>query len=339
MKRIPLGGLMALAVGVSLLAGCRQTVEFRCKYKPGDRDKIRYTSVRTYKNWIEMEDKKPQGMSSRKTTETLVLNREIVSVEPDGSALMKVSIEQAEVQLDLDTPNEEKIQHYYRSGPAGLDTTWAAMPPMRDVEYTLKIAPNTKILDIQGLSGVREKYFSGDKESLVSELLSDSMIRRVHQRDFLQNAPARVQQGQTYEWTVEIPDSMVKAEAIRRTFTVDSIQSDKTGSIVTVRSISEPLMVRPEGFPPAPAPHDFGALLKETSDMQEFKYDGNDAFDTAKGCAVKEQINMYCYLMMLEETFFLGMEKYGKSPEDAAAPNTNAMLTEVTFESRYERLE
>ena len=116
-KHVALLGFITLLVS---MVGCQQANLLRCQYRPDQSERIKVTQQRKYESWVEMPGKEPAQHNSRENKQELTLLRQVESVASDGSALMTVTIEKAEVTLDINTQNS-KSKHRYISTAGKTD--------------------------------------------------------------------------------------------------------------------------------------------------------------------------------------------------------------------------
>jgi hypothetical protein len=305
-----------------------KTITMRCRYQPGQSETVHYNNEHMYKSWIEDSKQPPSQTSQRVTRISQVLRREVESVEADGSAIMKITIQEAQIVLNVDTPRQKK-QENYRSTSEGTNSTWEKPPVLAGVSYHIKIAPDTAVKEIPDLEQARKNLDITDSSpSPVAVLLSEEGIRKVHQRDFVMASPPEVQKGLSYDFLTPIPDRMIKAPAVKKTFHVEAI--DSAQDIATVQVTGEAAVTAPKDFPPAPKPTDMPqVMIKNSSDMQELKITGQGQFDFKKERVVSEKGTVNCLLALFEESL---MEKKKSEKKEGYG----VMFTQISIEQSFE---
>ncbi|MCH9021904.1 MAG: hypothetical protein IID32_03990, partial [Planctomycetes bacterium] len=254
-------------------------VSLRCKYRVGEVERVRFYREFQYRSWLEMPGKEPTKSGMRTIVEELIVRRKVESVEPDGSAVIKVTFEKAMMTIDTQkTPN----LYRYISDINNTTTSQSPGPKLAGVSYRIRIAPDTSVLEIIGLDEQRRKLKLTDPATgVVSNWLSENSIRRLHERDFVKRCPDKATYNQTCMSLVSIPDGMIKAKAIRNTYTIGAgaVKND-TGQWVTVTNQGEPAYKVPDDFPPPPKPSHVGAVrIVSASEMEELKVEGTGTFD------------------------------------------------------------
>ena len=131
MKAIKYGLIWMGAVALFFLAGCAESQLLRCKYTVGKVERVRYYREFIYRSWVEMPGKGSTKSGMRKTVEELIVRREVESVEPDGSAVIKVTFEKA--MMTIDTQNHRtcfamKAISIIRGPPNPWSRNWQGSP-------------------------------------------------------------------------------------------------------------------------------------------------------------------------------------------------------------------
>ena len=332
MKMIKCGMIGMMAMAVFSVAGCVEPELLRCKYKVGETQKIRLHRQLLYRSWLEMPGKETTESGMRNTIEELIVSRQVESVEPDGTAVMKVTFVKA--MITVETRKNKNLFHY-KSDMESTETSLDTEPKLAGASYRIKIAPDTSILEIMGLEEQREKLkLDNQSKGVVSNWLTEKSIRRMHERDFVKHCPLNATYNQTYESLASIPDPMVKARAIRKTYTIGPAAVKKDMSeLVTVTSHGEPAYTVPEGFPPAPKPPHMGAvMIVNASEMNELKVEGVGTFDLVTATIQDDTYSVNCILVISGDTLF------GKTPQPGQEGQGGEMFTTIKFNETYELL-
>ena len=335
MKMIKHGLIWVMTVVFLAVVGCGGSesqlgkgASLRCVYKVGDVQKIRLQRQLLYRSWVEMPDKEPAESGMRKTFEELIVKREVESVAPDGTAVMKVTFEKAVMAVET-----KKSQNLFRysSDMQNTETTNSQEPKLAGVFYRIRIAPDTSILEITGLEEQRKELkFDETTKGVVSNWLSEKSIRRLHERDFIKQCPIKATYNQTYESLVSIPDPMVKARAIRKTYTIGS---SAVKELVTVTTSGEAAYKVPDGFPAAPKPPHMGAMMiVNASEMNELDIEGTGTFDLATATIQSDTYRVNCTLVISGDTLF------GQTPKPGQEGKGGEMFTTIEFSETYELL-
>jgi hypothetical protein len=316
-----------------------ETIRLRCQYQPGFAETLRYSNEHVYKNWVEMPQKPANPTGQRTTQIMMVLRREVESVGPDGSAIMKVTIQDAQMTLNVETQRKNK-QDNYHSAASGTESTWQGAPALAGVSYRIKIAPDTTVVEFMDLDQVRKDLKITDQGSNpVGMLLSEEGIRKVHQRDFVMAAPAEaVKTGQKYDKLFPLPDRMIKAQAIKKNFQVEEAKTAGDTRVAVVEITGEAAHTVPKDFPISPKPVDMhSTIIKNASDMQELKISGQGRFDAKAGRVLGESNTIDCLLALFEESIMQKKDDTGDKSEKADKPEGNGvMFTKITIDQKIE---
>jgi len=332
MKAIKYGLIWIGAVVVFPLAGCVEPQLLRCKYTVGEVQRIRFYREFQYRSWVEMPDEEPTESGMRTTVEELIVRRKVESVEPDGSAVMKVTIEKA-----MMTVNTKKSPNLYRyiSDINNTTTSQSQGPKLAGTSYRIRIAPDTSVLEIIGLDEQRSKLkLTETTAGVVNNWLSEVSIRRLHERDFVKRAPDKATYNQTYMSLVAIPDGMIKAKAIRNIYTIGTgaVKNDM-GEWMTVTIKGEPAYRVPIDFPPPPKPSHMGAVvIVSASEMEELKVEGTGTFDLTAAAVRGDRYHVKCMLVISGDTLF------GKIPQAGEEGKGGEMFTTIEYTETYELL-
>jgi hypothetical protein len=320
-QKVSLLGL--LVVGL-LVAGCQEQT-LRCAYQVGDVEKVRYTGERLYKSWLEMPGKDPQDVGTNRTQEELVMVREVQSVEPDGSAMMKVTLES--VRIELSGKDESSAKKYLSSAEG--TTSWGDEPALAGMSYTIHIAPDTRVLEVKGLAELRQKAGIKDSDSgVIARMLDEERIKRYHERDFVIYSPKTLDVKKGYDSEMlPLPDVMIKATAIKKHY-----EGTVEGDQIHVSGRGEAVQGTVEGFE-EPKINQFGqAIIKQQSDMQKLDITDDGIFSISQGKVLKDNKDVACSLVLLEENLFGGQA--GANAKDKK--EWGVMYTDVQLKSNFE---
>ena len=325
--------ILALAIFTAL--GC-ETANLRCAYKAGAVEKVRYTSDKTYRQWVEMQPGEPAQMSARTTAQEVILRREVQSVTPDGSALMKVTFEKAHVNLDIDMPNKKTSEFYTSTTEqTTASSNWSNEPALVGQSYTIRIAPDSTVQAVMGLDDIRAQLGIQDpQQGLVARLLAEDEIKQAHQRIFLQASPPEVSDGTSYEKMLELPDPLVKAKAIKKTYLIAAARQENDAQLVPIMAAGELIYTLPEGMEEPPAPGDpIKMLIRDNGDIQKFVYTTAALFDLTAGQVRSDNQNFDFSLMLLGEKIFGQRTDNGEKKKDEGA-----MFIEIQSSRNFEVL-
>ncbi|MCK5271468.1 MAG: hypothetical protein KAJ52_02785 [Sedimentisphaerales bacterium] len=312
-----------------------------CQYKVGKEHTVRFTSNKLNKVWVEMPKKKPTLTGQNETQHEIVLRTKVESVDKDGSAILNVTIEQIKFTMTSDVRKKKSKNEYYSDAKKNTSTSsWPNEPKLHGASYKIKIAPDTTVKEVIGIDKLYKKIgVDKDDRRIVIGLINEEKIKRYHERDFLRYCPGRVASSKgeafalptAYEGKLPIPDAMIKAKAIKKTFKVHKVQKEKKAHLVKVVGTAEPLYVLPEGIEEPPALNDFGkTMIKRMSDMNELKITDEALFDLSAGVVRSEKTSVECTLIILEENIGMGQ---GKNKKKGAG---GAMFTMVKIDNTYE---
>ena len=309
-----------------MTVGCGGNGAIKCNYKVGDVEKVRWQREHLYKNWVEMKPEEKSQESKRNTTESVTMTRKVVAVEADGSALIDVTIEQAEMALQTDV-QKRQISRKYLSTDEKTVSDWPGNQQLAGSTYQIKVAPDTTVIETIGLEELRDKLgLSEDDRSIAGKMLDEEYIKNLHEREFVKYGPKPAGQSQK---DLPIPDVMIKAKAIKKTFKA----APATNGLVAVTSTGDALYALPEGMEETPQPNDFGqSLIKDKSDMNELSSFGTGVIDLAEGKVQSEDKIVACSLILAESKVFAGANKKKDGPE-------GMMFTEIRLTEKFERLE
>ncbi len=317
--------LVLLAAGL-LAAGCQEQI-LRCRYQVGDVEKVRYTGERVYKSWLEMPGKDPQDVGTNRTREEVVMVREVESVEADGGAVMKVTLESVMIEL---SGKDEAAAKKYVSNADGT-SSWGSEPGLAGKSYRIRIAPDTRVLEVMGLSEVRQQagIQEGDK-GVVARMLEEDRIKRYHQHDFVMYSPKSVSGQKGYDSEMlPLPDDMIKATAIKKHYTAAA-----SGDVIEVSGRGEAVHGTVPGFE-EPKINQFGqAIIKQQSDMQKLEITDEGRFGISQGKVLQDNKEVTCSLVLLEENLFGGQAGANAKKKD----EWGVMYTDIYLKSQFEVL-
>ena len=302
MKTVKHSGLVAMAIGMMALAGCGQALKSACQYEPGQSERVRISQDKLYKIWVEMPGNPPTPTITRQEKFEIVLLREVESVEPDGSAIMKITVESIDRTLNIESKQGDKSLRYLSTADktqSGGD--WRGEPKLAGAAYKIRITPKTLVTEIIGLEELRAQLnLKEDAAGPVAAMLTEKEIKRLHERLFLQDSPAKIDLKKGYEKLVPIPDATIKAKGVRKTYTISQTPSnDDQQRLVTMTSTGQAAHTVPEDFVAGPVPTNmFQKMIVETSEMDELIIKGQGVFDAAAGSVRSETNEVKCTLIL-----------------------------------------
>ena len=317
-----------------------QMLQYR--FSPGHSETVRYTRNRSYKTWVEMGNQPPTMPGSRDTSTEVLMTRKVEEVMPDGSARLPVTIKEARYTLAIDTQNK-KSSHQYVSTEEKSESTWDNQPGIAGASYEIFVAPDSTIKEFRGLEGIRATYGLTDASTLVNDLLSEDVLRDIHQRqalidlndaaDVTVKKPRTVagSDGQTFtlvqrseDGTLTVmaanPEPTIKAKALRLDYRV---QADASPMIVHISG--QPAFSAPKDqFPPAEMKN-VPTFIIELSDMDELAIDGATLLDQQSGTVISDRLKVECLLRLDDEK--IGSMAGGNRPSDPE--NEGSMYTQT----------
>ncbi|MBN1436724.1 MAG: hypothetical protein JW936_06595 [Sedimentisphaerales bacterium] len=315
-------GLVAV-VAVICLGICANLSAITCVYQPGTSETVRYSTTDSYRNWVEMgNSSEPSQMSSRVISQSVTMQRNVLSVAEDGSALIEITITEAQVTLDKTLQGEDSTRTYH-STTEETTSTWSDVPAIAGVSYQIRQAPDSTVLEITGLDEARAALGIGAEGGVVSEILSDEFVRACHQHDFILSG---VEVDSPAEMMIPVTNVMIKAQAIEESFTAVGIDNN----MIAVMISGEPIHVLPEGIAEPPQPRDWGrSLIKDRSDMSEFALAGIGQFNSESNTVITDTSTTSAMLVLLEENVFPNAAPEGQS-------SGNVMFTAIDLTDSYE---
>jgi len=316
--------------------------DLRCRFKAGQVERVRYTSTKMNKVWVEMPNKEPSQTGMNETNKEIVLRTEVLKVDSDGSALVNVTIEQVRLDTMSDVNKKKRKSEYYSGNKkTTTSTNWSGEPKLAGASYKIKINPDTSVQKIMGLADLMKKLKIKEEDNkVVNILITEQAIKQYHERDFVRFSPAEVTGAsknktalpKQYEKDVPIPDDMIKAKALKKKYTVGAVESKDAQKMVTIKATGEPLHVLPEGMEEPTNPQDMGKnLIKQMSNIHELKINDVGQFDLTTGTVKSEKENLKCTLIILDKD--IAPAKNQKQKDSGGA-----MFTEITMNSDFEVL-
>jgi hypothetical protein len=325
-------GSMAVVGGVLclfLITGCSTTPP----YQVGDVERIRCTFEESHWQWVEMPNEPPGKKDGRVIKKEIVLRREVESVnEQDHSAVMKITLEKVDIGIKTLLPEKER-NSYYRSSAEKTESNIPNSPTLAGAIYKIRLAPDTTVLEIIGLEELRTQLKMKDENiTLATPELSPEAIKQIHEREFLQ---CGIKPGKKIEKLGVIPHMMIKAQAIKHTYSADRGRSEGEAKWVTVTSAGEALHTLPEGWEEPPGPTDPSRLMmKSMFDMQKLEVTSKGVFDANNNRVKSEQKHIFCSLVLLGEKID------SKNPQalQKKKGGSGEMFVEITVNQTFEVL-
>jgi len=327
--------ILIMLVSIVVLAGCQSgtSTVLRYKYTAGDAEKVRFTAFSENKVWVEMPNKQPTKPQMNVRLIEVVMQREVESVEPGGSAIVKVTLEEVKISVKVDV-SKKQSERVYHSTAAGTQSDFPEDAQLAGASYRIKIAADTtveEILDIDQLK--KDLGINAANMGVVGNIIGTDSIKRMHQQDFVMQSPATVNAGQVYASNVSLPHPMIKAQAVKKIFTVDEKISENAAGQVKVAVAGDALYVLPEGIEAPGELNDFGQIMiKDKSDMQEFAINGVGLFDAGKVRQSNTAID--CLLVLDGDKLGFG----GKQNQDTKG-KAGFMFTSVNLAETFEVME
>jgi len=303
----------------------------RCTYKTGDVQRVRYTVHDTYWSWVEMPDEPATAKDGQDLNRQVSFRQEVESVQPDGSAVLRVTLDEVHVQVRKLLHEKETLLSYLSTAQK-TESTSPGEPKLAGVTYRLRVAPDSTVLEVLDLDQVRRQVGeTAEQRGVMSLVLAEKALRQMHEHGFLQSA---VSPGGKAVRNEPLPHFMIKAQAIRQEYTAGSVQQSGAHKLVTVQGRGEPLHQLPKGWPSPPEPPDPGrTFLKNVSDMEQLSVTGTAAFDPAAGRVARDERKLSCRLVVLGEKVFKD-----RKLDQTKAKDEGILPTEVAVEETYELL-
>jgi len=146
--------LAVLGMILLIIGGCAGDA-MQAKYQVGQTEQVRFVSEESYNNWVEMPDEPPTEKNGRVIKKNIEMTREIESVNANGSAIMKVTLNK--VDLSIHTYRQQKENLYnYVSTSKETKSDRNSDPKLAGASYKIKIAPDTTVQEIIGLDQLRK---------------------------------------------------------------------------------------------------------------------------------------------------------------------------------------
>lgn len=321
-----------LALGVLVitsLLGCNGPAPLAYQFQSGDVERIQYVRHQTYDNWVEYPGEDPTLPSGLDSTTKQVLVRKVTSIDQDGVATMEVTFE--EVTFNSTVRVQEKVtKTSYSSTGEQTESTNEGEPALSGESYTIKLAPDSRVLAVMGLEELRAKLGLGKSGSIAGSLLTAERVKDVHERHFMLSG---IKTAETSEMLFVVPDVMIRAEAVKKKFAASAGQMQDGKHVVEVKGVGEPMYQRPEGFPEPPKPGDpFRTMIRSISDMQEFKADTDALFTLDDTRCQRDATSTSAKLILLEADIFQAPEGSDHKSRDGM------MITEVKLERTFASL-
>jgi hypothetical protein len=310
------------------VAGCSNGPALRCKYQLGQTDRIKITLTQFYKNWVEMPDRPNENGRSRETRDEIVLRRHVDEVKPDGSAVMTVTMEQVQHVVEVIFPDKHTTQSYLSTADK-TESSWPDEAMLGGRTYRVLIGPDTTVRQFLDRDELLRKLGlgSGDR-GVAATLVSENFLKACHERDFVQYGGAA---GGTTSHDFSLPNEMIKAQAIRKTYATGPVQANGHQTLA-VAVTGAPLHELPQGLATPMPPNDsIQRIIKDASDMEEFVWTGQGVLDVTAGTVQKEEQQFRILLILQGENvpFLQGKTKPGQG---------GLMFTEIKQTRLIERL-
>lgn len=315
-------------LGLFLIGGC-STVN---PYQVGDVERIRFTYQEDHWQWLEMPNLSPRGKDGRVTKKEIVIRQEVESIdEKDKSIRMKVTLEKVDISKRTVLKESETLK-YYRSDEGKSESSFPNAPKLVGASYTVRIAPDTTVLEVIGLDDLKKKLkIRDEKFSPVQWVLTPEFLRQLHERECMQSG---VKPGKTVTKLTPVPHVMIKAQAIDTTYTADRGRKENDARWVTVTSAGKAVHSLPQGWDEPPDPPDGRILIKDAYNMQELEVTGKGVWDASSGRVQTEQKNIVCLLV------YLGSKMEAQKPKHLQRKGKDAgeLLVEITVNQNVEVL-
>jgi hypothetical protein len=303
------------------------------KYKTGQSDRVHWSRQEIYNTWVEMPDEEPSQKRGRNTKIELVLACEVEAVEDDGSAIMKITFEKANLHMVTRQSEDKEVIYDYNSTAEGTKVSQGTEPALAGASYRIKVGPDSSVREIMDIDKLRQKLnLKEDAVGTAVHLISEENIKGYHERAFLLSG---VGAGGSAEKMSAVSNVMVKAQAINKTFTAGPVTSKDSSKIVTVTSTAQPVHTLPEGIGEPPQPNDFGrTIVKQMSDMQKYENTGISIFDVSRGKVISDQNKIDCTLILLGDK----IGQMGQGQKKPPKGSGGEMFTVVSVEQQFKVL-
>ncbi len=258
------------------------------QYAQGMSDRIKYSFEQKYESWVEMPGKDPQQYNSRLNIRTMVLKRDVQSVESDGSAWINVTVESVEVTEDVNTTKTKNKSHYINN-ESEFKSDWKGQPQFVNKSYHIKVAPDSTVLEVAGLDKMGLNLKSPGE---VGRLFTEGKIKKRHNRLVLSHySPGE-------EKLIENPTPMIKANGI---YVTSQKEKGAMGN-VTLHLKGTPAYNVPKEFPPSPQPTNmFQSLIINAGSMNEMVYEGRATFNTESNKISDETLQIKSTILITED--------------------------------------
>jgi len=316
--------LLLIVAALLLTVGCNGPKQVF--FQKGQVDTIRFVRSDSYRNWVEMPNQPPASESARLLTEEVVLTREVEELNSDGSAILKVTFDQVNITDKRIVQGTENVFQYI-SNANETKSTQADEPALAGVSYRVKLAPDTTVQEIIGLTELRQELsLIEGAAGLAASLLNEKRIEICHEREFLQSG-VEIDKPATKLYSVE--HEMNKAKALEKTFSATM----QPGNIMSVAMTGDAVYVLPAGWAETPQPSDpFRPVIKDKSDMQPPEIIGESLLDRNTNQVLKDHTSVKCLLILTED-------KIAQSVDNTEVKGTGGlMFTEIKLEHNFEKL-
>ncbi|MCP4708459.1 MAG: hypothetical protein GY869_07535 [Planctomycetes bacterium] len=316
--------LLMIVAALLLTVGCNGPKQEL--FQQGQVDTIRFVRSDSYRNWVEMPDQPPTMESSRLLTEEIVLTREVETLNPDGSVILKVTFDQVNITDNRIVQGTENLFQYI-SNSQETKSTKPGEPPLAGASYRVKLAPDTSVQEIVGLTELRQQLeLPEGSVGLAALMLSERRIKKCHEREFLQSG---VQSDKPATKLFPVEHEMNKAKALEKTF-IASLPGTNT---MSVSMTGEAVYVLPDGWTEPPQPVDpFRPQIKELSDMQPPEIIGESIFDQSTKKVLQDNYSVKCLLILPGNKIAQRVDN--KEVED----DGGLMFTEIKLEHKFETI-
>lgn len=322
--------MLAVILPALFTLGCQQNSQtetasaaLACSYTQGQTYKTRVKGHILYKTWVEMPNKPPASVVSNERNWELTLRHEVEKVNPDKSALVKVTIEKADYKLNIDSP-EKKSEETYSSTPEKTQSSQGENSALAGMSYKVVLEPNTAIRQV-----IKDESFNQpgllEKDATVPAfLIREKMIKSYHEHNAVRYGP-RV--GEKSTRIIPIPDPMIKAQVIRMDYQSAAADGDK---LIKISGTGTALDRLPPDMPAPEKPaHIFGALIQDRSQTQEFTMTDEGVLNVAQGLVERETQKTHNLLILDGGSIF-------PSEKKVEPGSAGFMFTLIDLDSDYE---
>jgi len=299
--------LTAVLVMMMLFTGCAtQTDVGKVNYVVGDTETVRVVKTNWHKSWVDMPNKPKQQINQKKRITEIMYTTKVDSVDEDGSALLTVTFGDVMASVVVDTTSKKETNTYTSNKDKTKTTAnWPTEPKLSGESFQLKVASNSEILEMITLDALRKKLKVTKKTGIVSGILSEKSIKKMHEHRHLIDD---IENGQVV--TVVVPDAMIKeAKAIERTYNVAN-----DGETVLTSYSGEAVYVLPEGWAKPPKPSHPGlGMIVAMSEIDTLEINGEASYNISRGRVDKDNQSVKCVLLLLSKDLSAQFNKGKKS--------------------------